>query len=214
MWVHGPAATRSALRLMTPVITKGHADAQDQGHHLRLMLLPEGYAVTGTILILVSSLPLWPWWHPGPGCFWGLWLSPWSYYSLGLCWCIRPMLWPKTAQIPEVLDATWGPGWHWDHVDWTGLHWHLGPWCYLCPNCCYEPCLTLWPYTSQSLSWCPGLLLPLSVWSAILRPCLCLGPCYCHDYTDLSGQHCHWGHPDLWAKLLQRAMPSSISNIV
>lgn len=49
-----PLQPGSAQISTTPVITKGHADAQDRGHHLRLMLLPEGYVVTGTILIVVA----------------------------------------------------------------------------------------------------------------------------------------------------------------
>ena len=49
-----PLQPGSAQISMTPVTTKGHADAQDLSHHLRLMLLPEGYAVTGMILIGVA----------------------------------------------------------------------------------------------------------------------------------------------------------------
>lgn len=89
-----------------------------------------------------------------PSCSQGLWWSLWSSLPLGLIQ--RPGIWVEYRDSVGV----WGPCHSRGHTDIGELYSHPTSWCHLGPSCSRGPCLGVWPYSSQSLKWLLGVLLP------------------------------------------------------
>lgn len=136
--------------------------------------------------------------------------SSWEFWQLchphcQLTWSLKatrkPRVWVTTPDLVSVRGLCT----HQNHADLSGLCGQLTI-CCLGLSCCQGSYLSLCPYSSQALNWCPWLLLPLRaswlprIWSITRDYVDFWWPCCCLDHTDLDDLHDYRVHGAFWAQ--------------